>query len=830
MSTLPQTAVGCQNSDIQCISPATTDIISQLPPSARYILLPAGSKAPRHRGWQRGGKPASAARRHLAAGGNVGLLCGQQSGWLIALDADARAGELEADWPVLRQTLRVWRADAPDRRKWLLRCVGAASAKCLAEALEILSGTPTAGSNAVIAGRHPDGCGLQFDGQLAEISLEQLSEIWRRRTAPTMPTAPDTAPTRNDIAVAVQTPLDTHSARYNAHTPIEGLLRLAGCRQLPGGNRWIAPQSTTQTASLLHNPDSNTVWAFSSRNPVGREGLLRPADWALALGLPLGAPTAPTRNDSAVAVPTPPTAQPEPPTETQNSCQLTPIVAIGAWLPLAYEVAARGDIAPHWRDAQRRLAEAYRHRATAALERAAADIADDAVRAALRSADYWLRQADAAARRAEGKTWPEAGLRRIMTAIVRLLEARGRPQTYVSGLELAAAANMSVDTVRRHLAALQPWFCTLVSRGERRAALLRLTIAYDNNVARISTVAVPTPPHPRNYCTDSRNEIIVSYPADAPLRAAVAHDAVATSWQPLAPTAANLAAVADTVERIRNGTAGADTDAAGQPLRQLSAEEAADADAWRQRIAAAYYYVAQCRLGADMAAIGGRGLLALQRLHEAGGRLSGAELADALGCSRSTLSRLVGRLVDAGCVTQPVSGQLALAADWLDNLDAAAALMPTIGMAAARHAAWLDSRIASLEARIEQAVRDGDAAPASAPRQLAILERATAALEETEAQRQAVDAYADGLPQPQQRRVKTRYASWDAQQAARRQARRQARQAERDRRDAAAEAAWRQALDAEAGITPALRQRADAWLAWQANQKQSTTIADDNGD
>jgi len=818
VTTLPQTDDACQNGDIQCISHPSTDIISQLPPSARYILLPAGSKAPRHRGWQRGGKPAEAARRHLAAGGNVGLLCGQQSGWLIALDADARAGELEADWPVLRQTLRVWRADAPDRRKWIVRCVGAASAKCLAEALEVLSGTPTAGSNAVIAGRHPDGCLLQFDGQLAEISLEQLSEIWRRRTAPT---AHATTPTRNDSAAAVPIPLGAHSARYNAQTPIDGLLRLAGCRQLPGGNRWIAPQSTTQTASLLHNPDSNTVYAFSGRNPVGRDGLLRPADWAIALGLPLGTPTAPTRNDIDVAVPTPTTAQPEPPT-----APTAPQNAVATPWEAAYAYAARGDLAPQWRAAQRRLAAEYGQRAAAAQRQAADAVGDDAIRRAVRSELYWERLAAEAERRAAGKTWPEAGIRRLATAIVALLEARGHTASYVSGLELAAAANMSLATVRRHLDSLQPWFCVLRSRGERRAARLELTTTYDNNVALMSAVALPTPHTPVLQCSKTQRYYhkLTDNSADiAPLRSHFAHDAVAVGWQPLPNDAATLEAVRETAERIRLGVTDGPDAPDDTPPRQLTDEELAEAERWRQRLAAGYLYVARCRMGADMASLGGRGLLAIQRLWEAGGRITGSDLAAALECSRSALSRIVGKLVDAGVVRQPTAGTIELLSDWADTLDTVAAVMPSHGMGAARHAAWLDSAIAALEARIEQAVRDGDAQPATAPRQLAILERANRRLAEAEADRAALDTYAGTLPDPQRRRVLTRHGTWDAQQAAVADAARRRRQAARDTRDAAAEAAWRQELDAAAGITPALRQRADAWLAWQAGQRQPTT-------
>ena len=490
----------------------------------------------------------------------------------------------------------------------------------------------------------------------------------------------------------------------------------------------------------------------------------------------------------------------------------------------AYAYAARGDLAPQWRAAQRRLAAEYSQRAAAAQRQAADAVGDDAIRRAVRSELYWERLAAEAERRAAGKTWPEAGIRRLSTAIVALLEARGHTASYVSGLELAAAANMSLATVRRHLDSLQPWFCTLRGRGERRAARLELTTTYDNNVAVLSAVAPPppTPPLILHSKTQRYYHKLTDIGADigadiAPLRSHFAHDAVAVGWQPLPNDAATLEAVYETAERIRLGVTDAEEDTPTPP-RQLTDAELAEAERWRQRLAAGYLYVARCRMGADLAALGGRGLLAIQRMWEAGGRVTGSDLAAALECSRSALSRIVGKLVDAGVVRQPTAGTIELLSDWADTLDTVAAVMPSHGMWAGRRAAWLDSAIAALEARIEQAVRDGDAQPATAPRQLAILERANQRLAEAEADRAALDNYAGTLPDPQRRRVLTRHGTWDAQQAAVADAARRRRQAERDNRDAAAEAAWRQELDTAAGITPADRQRADNLMAWRLAQ------------
>ena len=185
--------------------------------------------------------------------------------------------------------------------------------------------------------------------------------------------------------------------------------------------------------------------------------------------------------------------------------------------------------------------------------------------------------------------------------------------------------------------------------------------------------------------------------------------------------------------------------------------------------------------------------------------MSGSAAAERLGCNRSTLSRLVSRMVDAGVVQQPAHGMLRLAPDWRDSVELATKLMPSYGMAAARHAAWLDARIARLTDYLRQAPQDAD------PAQLAMAQQA---LDLAHGMRAEVDQFAlDELPDPQRRRVLRRGGTWDALLEAARAARRLRQHAYYDKTDATAEADRQRQLDDAAGITPELRRRADALYA-----------------
>lgn len=129
-------------------------------------------KRPHGEGWQNTPHSLGAALAHLHRGGNVGLLAGEYSRWLIALDLDARAREFEqkhadiCDW-------KVFRDNAPDRAKYIVRCITAHNRKDRTAGLEVLS----THSNAILAGIHESGAPVRMElmGPLPELLLEELA-------------------------------------------------------------------------------------------------------------------------------------------------------------------------------------------------------------------------------------------------------------------------------------------------------------------------------------------------------------------------------------------------------------------------------------------------------------------------------------------------------------------------------------------------------------------------------------------------------------------------------------------------------------------------------
>lgn len=143
----------------------------------------ATGKEPLRGGWQKSPVSLSAALDWARRGGNVGLLGG--SGGLILLDADANADRIEEIEPRLRQTVRILRANAPDRRKWIVRIAeGPLPASQKAHGvLEILS----SGAQGVIFGRHHSGAAVEHDGdQIVTLSADDIARIWRLATGETM--------------------------------------------------------------------------------------------------------------------------------------------------------------------------------------------------------------------------------------------------------------------------------------------------------------------------------------------------------------------------------------------------------------------------------------------------------------------------------------------------------------------------------------------------------------------------------------------------------------------------------------------------------------------
>lgn len=153
---------------------------------AAFGLVPRGGKHPLAHGWKTPPVDRAVAEKHLAAGGNVGIATGAPSDGLLSIDCDVRWPEFLATFPELATSIRVERANAPERGKVLLRVLddcprsnrwveaGAPKPSC-----ELLS----TGLGAIIAGTHKTGAQVQLIGdQVVELTLAQLDNIWRTWT------------------------------------------------------------------------------------------------------------------------------------------------------------------------------------------------------------------------------------------------------------------------------------------------------------------------------------------------------------------------------------------------------------------------------------------------------------------------------------------------------------------------------------------------------------------------------------------------------------------------------------------------------------------------
>lgn len=143
---------------------------------ARFTLCGTRSKQPINKGWQRRGKGKRAAAAHLAAGGNVGMLCGSGGHYLV--DLDKLAGERLERFPQLATTKQVLRSNAlGERAKCIFHTSGPLprSRKDKDAGIEILA----AGSNAVLLGTHESGAAIYMtDNPIMELSAAECDALW----------------------------------------------------------------------------------------------------------------------------------------------------------------------------------------------------------------------------------------------------------------------------------------------------------------------------------------------------------------------------------------------------------------------------------------------------------------------------------------------------------------------------------------------------------------------------------------------------------------------------------------------------------------------------
>lgn len=179
-------------------------------------LATAKGKEPLGYGWQKNPKTLAEAGNHAKKGGNIGLAGG--AGNLILLDFDKdRAGAL-ALWPELANTLEIYRANAPDRAKFIVRIDGPLppSAKNHEAGIEVLA----QGTQGVIVGTHDSGAVIEWRGErILTATADQVAALWRRRTG----TELGAAGHRHEDAG----PPDAEAVQYSM-TLVERVLELAG--------------------------------------------------------------------------------------------------------------------------------------------------------------------------------------------------------------------------------------------------------------------------------------------------------------------------------------------------------------------------------------------------------------------------------------------------------------------------------------------------------------------------------------------------------------------------------------------------------------------------
>jgi len=115
--------------------------------------------------------------------GNVGILTGDYSSGIGAIDADADAASYLEAWPKLQDAVRIYRHDNAGRVKWLVRSPpGYASRGNWLADIDMIFNYGAGGQNAVIAGVHMFGAPLLWDGiSIPEFTAEELDNVYRWR-------------------------------------------------------------------------------------------------------------------------------------------------------------------------------------------------------------------------------------------------------------------------------------------------------------------------------------------------------------------------------------------------------------------------------------------------------------------------------------------------------------------------------------------------------------------------------------------------------------------------------------------------------------------------
>ncbi|GIV77442.1 MAG: hypothetical protein KatS3mg050_1836 [Litorilinea sp.] len=161
---------------------------------ARFALVEAGGKKPLGGGWQNTPHDLAAAMKHARRGGNIGLLCGQPSGGIVAIDVDRDYEPVVEALGPFANTVRVVRDNAPGRGKLLYRVQAPTPSQTWTPAgwepaegekrspwAELLSD----GRHALVPPSTYDGGHYVLRGQeygIADLNEEELAFVWYKIT------------------------------------------------------------------------------------------------------------------------------------------------------------------------------------------------------------------------------------------------------------------------------------------------------------------------------------------------------------------------------------------------------------------------------------------------------------------------------------------------------------------------------------------------------------------------------------------------------------------------------------------------------------------------
>jgi len=145
---------------------------------AVFTLCYPKSKRPIGDAWQEQPHSYQEAAAHLQRGGNVGLLAGALSAWLIAIDLDKRAKDFAERHPHVKGWC-TWRPNAPDRAKFIVRVEGARNRKDHRAGLEVISF-----GNAIVAGKHKTGAAVKLAcrGPVPVLTVAEVGAIFEEWT------------------------------------------------------------------------------------------------------------------------------------------------------------------------------------------------------------------------------------------------------------------------------------------------------------------------------------------------------------------------------------------------------------------------------------------------------------------------------------------------------------------------------------------------------------------------------------------------------------------------------------------------------------------------